>query len=197
MDAPGYGVPIAEAAARLGVGVELLRKRAQRGTIPAYKVDGKWFVDLDTDQDGVQDIPPAEAEIVSSCPGQPVQDAPSRAGQRAEVGPTRAVSPAARSQFEAVRDEWLVPLVERIGALEREVGRLAAERAAVAAERDRLRAERDSDRRLADRLVDLLQAERDEARARVAELEGAAARNGHAGEVPALLARLRRMTEGS
>ena len=191
------GVPIAEAAARLGVGVELLRKRAQRGTMPARKVDGRWFVDLDVDRDGVGDIPPAAAEVVPSGPGHPVQDTPSRTGRRAEAAPPRAVSPAARSQFEAVRDEWLVPLVERIGALEREVGRLEAQGAAVAAERDRLRAERDRDRGLADRLVDLLQAERDEAWARVAELEGAAGRIGRYGIAPALLSRLRRMTEGS
>ena len=188
---PRRGIPIAVAAERLGVGVGLLRKRAQRGTMPARKVDGKWFVDLDVDQDGVQDIPPAEAEIASR-PGHSVPDTLAVTGQPPKPAPAQVVSPAARSQFEAVRDAWLVPLVERIGALEREAGRLEAERAAVAEERDRLRIERDSDRRLADRLVDLLQEERDQARARVAELEGAPPRNGHAGVVPALLARLRR-----
>ena len=149
----------AEAAERLGVSVELLRKRAQRNTMPAYKLDGKWYVVLDVDQDGVQDIPPGPEEVVAT---RTVQDGTSGPGQGADRGNmVRGVSPAARSQLEAIRDEWLTPLVERIGALEREVGHLEAERAAVAEERDRLRAERDSGRALADRLVDLLQDERD------------------------------------
>ena len=189
MDPPTGAIPIAEAAARLGVGVELLRKRAQRNTMPAYKLDGKWYVVLDVDQDGAQDIPPGPEEVV---PSGTVQDGTSGPGRDADRGSASwGVSPAARSQLGAVRDEWLAPLIERIGALEREAGRLEAGRAAVAEERDRLRAERDSDRRLADQLVDLLQAERDEARARVAELEGAG-RGGSLVGVPALLGRLRR-----
>ena len=100
---PG-GVPIAEAAERLGLGVELLRKRAQRGTLPAYKVDGKWFVVLDGVPGGVQDGQPAG--------GGPVLDGTGRPGRNAAtMPPPGAVSPAARSQLEAIRDEWLLPLV--------------------------------------------------------------------------------------
>ena len=168
MDLPTGAIPIADAAARLGVSVELLRKRAQRNTMPAYKVDGKWYVVLDVDQDGVQDIPPGPEDVVAS---RTVPDGTSGPGQDGNRGATSwGVSPAARSQLEAIRDEWLAPLVERIGGLEREVGRLEAERAAVTEERDRLRREREDDRRLAGQLVDLLQAERDELRAEVEQL---------------------------
>ena len=40
------------------------------------------------------------------------------------------MSDAARLQLAAIRDEWLTPLVERIGALERENGDLAGQLAA-------------------------------------------------------------------
>ncbi len=50
------GIAIREAAQRLGVSVESLRKRAQRGTITAYKTDGGWFVVLPDAQDVGQDI---------------------------------------------------------------------------------------------------------------------------------------------
>ena len=54
----------------------------------------------------------------------------------------------ARAQLEAIRDEWLAPLVDRIGNLERENGRLEAERdelrrraEAAEAEQDALRSQ--------------------------------------------------------
>lgn len=55
-----------------------------------------------------------------------------------------AVSPAARSQLEAIRDEWLRPLMERNEDLARENGRLQAERDALAAEVERLRTAQDA-----------------------------------------------------
>jgi excisionase family DNA binding protein len=48
---------------------------------------------------------------------------------------------SATAQMEAIRDQWLMPLVDRIGALERENGRLENERDQVTRERDALRAE--------------------------------------------------------
>jgi hypothetical protein len=64
---------IVDAAARLGLSIDAVRKRVQRGTLPAEKVDGRWLVvlpvhdspgqaedgDLDTSQevqDGGQDV---------------------------------------------------------------------------------------------------------------------------------------------
>ena len=59
-----------------------------------------------------------------------------------------AVNEAARAQLEAIRDEWLRPLVERSEALARELGRAEAERDAAIRERDdlalQLRAARDA-----------------------------------------------------
>ena len=75
--------------------------------------------------------------------------------------PAGAVSPEARSQLEAIRDEWLRPLIDRNEELARENGRLQAERDAMA---ERLAEDR--------KLADVLQAERDDAereRARLAE----------------------------
>ena len=193
---PRRGISISDAAERLGVGVELLRKRAQRGTMPAYKVDRKWYVVLDVDRDGVQDIPPGSEDVLSRT----VRSGTSGPGQDGSRGEAPAgVSPAARSQLGAIRDEWLAPLIAQIREQAEEIGRLRAERDAAAAERDRLRAERDSDRAFADRLVDLLQEERDAARVRVAELEAAtgaragaaAAPNGRGGGLPALWSRIR------
>ncbi|MDP9367186.1 MAG: helix-turn-helix domain-containing protein [Chloroflexota bacterium] len=55
-----------------------------------------------------------------------------------------SVSPAARSQLEAIRDEWLRPLMERNEDLARENGRLQAERDAALAEVERLKAAQDA-----------------------------------------------------
>jgi hypothetical protein len=52
-----------------------------------------------------------------------------------------AVSPAARSQLEAIRDEWLQPLVDQLREAERTIGRLEAERDQAAQERDVLRSQ--------------------------------------------------------
>ena len=86
MELPTGAIPIAEAAERLGVSVELLRKRAQRNRMPAYKVDGKWYVVLDVDQDGVQDIRPRAEDIVAS---RSVQDGTSGPGQNGNRGRRR------------------------------------------------------------------------------------------------------------
>ena len=100
------GVPLHEAAERLGVGVELLRKRAQRNTIPAYKQDGRWFVVLDTVQDN--EAGPVQDNPSRTRAGQDVQDSVSGAGRAVTV------SPAAYAQLQAIRDEWLQPLVAQI-----------------------------------------------------------------------------------
>ncbi len=40
-------VPINEAAQRLGISLDVARKRVKRGTLPAEKIDGRWYVELD------------------------------------------------------------------------------------------------------------------------------------------------------
>ncbi len=59
-------------------------------------------------------------------------------------GHTAAISPAARSQLEAIRDEWLTPLVDRIQSQAERIGRLEAERDALAAEVERLTSAQDA-----------------------------------------------------
>ncbi len=130
---PRGGVPLHEAAELLGVTVELLRKRAQRRTIPAYKVDGRWYVVLD----GVLNVQDTGAS-------DPVLDHPSCPGQDESHHAPAVVSSTARSQLEAIRDEWLRPLVDRIGELEREAGQLQERVRGVERERDTFRAERDA-----------------------------------------------------
>lgn len=124
------GIPIADAAERLGVTVELLRKRAQRGTMPGYKVDGRWFVVPDGTASGGTD----------DRPGQDVRDTPPGPGQGSSPPSPRTVAPAAIAQLEAIRDEWLQPLVDRIGLLEREIGRTEEQRDVATRERNELRA---------------------------------------------------------
>lgn len=191
-------VSLEVAADRLGVTVNAVRQRIKRGTLDGHKTPAGWVVawpptkatDRTTDHDG-----PIDAAW--SVTDRPTSD--QRPTDQPTDRPPAPVSGAARSQLAAIWDEWLAPLTARNEELARETGRLGAELAAAAGERDRLRAERDSDRALADRLVDLLQAERDAARARVAELEAgteglagaAAGPNGHGGGLKAMWSRIR------
>lgn len=56
------GVPIAEAAERLKLSVEAVRKRVQRGTLPARKgEDGLWYVLLDG-LDGTTPVPDGDQD---------------------------------------------------------------------------------------------------------------------------------------
>ncbi len=59
-------------------------------------------------------------------------------------GHTAAISPTARSQLEAIRDEWLAPLVDRIQSQAERIGRLEAERDALAVEVERLKVAQDA-----------------------------------------------------
>ena len=76
-----------------------------------------------------------------------------------------AVSPAARAQLEAIRDEWLAPLVAQIREQAERIGRLEAERDALAAQVAATEAREAGERGAADQLVDLLQEQRDALRA--------------------------------
>jgi hypothetical protein len=80
-----------------------------------------------------------------------------RTGQ--ERSASRAVSPAALEQLEAVRDQWLQPLIDQIRELERERGRLieSDRRERIAREAAELMAEQErSDREEADAEIELL-----------------------------------------
>jgi hypothetical protein len=121
------GLRIDQYAALHGLSVGAVRKRIQCGQLDAHKGgDHRWYV-LDT---------VARDETGQDTRQDATHDAPSAV----------AVNASARAQLEAIRDEWLAPLVDRIGNLERENGRLEAERdelrrraEAAEAERDELR----------------------------------------------------------
>jgi len=150
---------VADAADVLGISPGAVRKRLERGQLSAQKVGSTWRVLLNA---------PVTAEATR-------RDTTARQGQTRHHDTTgddhatasTAISTAARSQLEAIRDEWLVPLVDRIGELEREAGQLQAERDAAQRERDDLTNRLAEERGLADQLVVLLQAERDALTARL------------------------------
>jgi hypothetical protein len=77
------------------------------------------------------------------------------------------VSDAARLQLAAIRDEWLTPLVERVGALERENGDLAGQ---LAARADVLAAKDETIAELR-RRAEVAEAELDAVRLRLAEVD--------------------------
>ncbi len=62
----------------------------------------------------------------------------------ATSGQASAISPAARSQLETIRDAWLAPLIERIQNQAERIGRLEAERDAALAEVEQLKAAQDA-----------------------------------------------------
>ena len=120
-------LPLPEAARRLGLSSVAVRKRAQRGTLAAEKVDGQWFV--------VLPVPPSEtshglsngrAARTAQMDGQPV---PSANGQAVQVdGPT--LDSAAVAELGTIAREALAQL-----ARERDVRSQAEQAAAMWQER--------------------------------------------------------------
>ena len=109
------GTRIDRYAAARGEQVATVRKRIQRGLLPAYKgADHRWYVLDHVARDGTQDA-------TGDATGQDT---------RQDATGAVAVNPSARAQLEAIRDEWLAPLIERIATLERENGGLEATTAA-------------------------------------------------------------------
>jgi len=75
MDTGQDMVDIGTAAIRMGVTTEAVRKRISRGTIPATKQDGRWYIV----QDGIQDT--GQDASSASGVGRPVQDTVRYTGQ--------------------------------------------------------------------------------------------------------------------
>ena len=126
-DQEDTGLTIAGAARRLGVSENAVRQRIKRGSVTANKVDGVWRIPL---VDHGDQEPDHQATMRSD------QESDQEATTRPAV-----VSPEARSQLEAIRDEWLTPLVTRIEDLSRDLGRVGQERDQLRAEVERLRAD--------------------------------------------------------
>jgi DNA-binding transcriptional MerR regulator len=133
-----------EVAGRLtGVPARTLRRWAEAGKVPVVAGQRKRLVRLDdvhrlAAMTGHQ---PDTADVTGTSAGQATgYMAEGVAGDNMPPSPG-AVSPAARSQLEAIRDEWLQPLIDQLREAERTIGRLEAERDQAAQERDQLRAE--------------------------------------------------------
>ncbi len=191
---------MAEAARVLGISERAVRKRIQTGTLrasPAGRSYDVWLPALHNpgpEQDRPTSSPgpaPAEPRTGPAGAAQGGGSGPSGPGPEPIEAAFRSasgavVSDAARLQLAAIRDEWLAPLVERIGALERENGELAGQLAArggVLAAKDETIAElrRRAEAAEAARLA--AERERDELRARLDAAQAAPA----ATEAPTVL----------
>jgi excisionase family DNA binding protein len=154
---------VADAADVLGITPGAVRKRLERGQLSGQKVGNTWRVLLN-------------APVTTEATRRDTTLRPDQTRHHDTTGDDQAttstdISPAARSQLAAIRDEWLLPLVDRIGELEREAGQLQVQRDAAQRERDNLADRLAEERGLADQLVDLLQAERDVLAAQLHDLE--------------------------
>ncbi len=126
------------AASLVGVSARTVRRWIQRGYLPA--IDGA----------GGQLVSPADLPAAKRAAGHGRGHGrghrrPDMATDTVTDADTSAmtVSPAARSQLEAIRDEWLQPLVDQLRDAERSIGRLEQERGQLRAEVDQLRRDRD------------------------------------------------------
>lgn len=169
---PDEYLPVEVAGNVAGISPRTLRSWVRNGKVPAIEGQRGKLVRLGdvlslADLTGKSATLPATGRQPAGNAGNPARSAAGNAGKMAtpvesdtdsdEYAATAgAVSAAARSQLEAIRDEWLRPLIDRTEELARENGRLQAEQDAMA---ERLA----DDRKLADQLVDVLQAERDSA----------------------------------
>ena len=158
-------VSVPAAAQALGISERAVRKRIAAGTLRAEPFGRSYRVWL-----------PQDAPLPGPEPGPaPGPDQGPEPGPEPIEAEYRAravtVSPAAYAQIEAIRDQWLAPLVAQITEQAEQIGRLEAERdvAEQMVEEQRRRAERaEREREDLRRQAGALQAERDALRATAA-----------------------------
>ena len=157
-------VSVPVAARTLGISERAVRKRIAAGTLRAEPFGRSYRVWLPEDA-----APPGPEPGPAPGPGQGPEHGPEpiEAEYRARAV---TVSPSAYAQIEAIRDQWLAPLVAQITEQAQQIGRLEAERdtAEQMVEEQRRRAERtEREREDLRRRAEALEAERDELRAEV------------------------------
>src|SRR5215211_1307038 len=131
-------VTVDAAAALVGVSPRTVRRWIQKGFLPSQR-------DLTGHLVSPADLPAAKATAGHGRghgrdgSGHDRGHGHERANLATDADGLAAVNPQARAQLEAIRDEWLSPLVTRIEELSRENGRLEADRDAAHHERNELR----------------------------------------------------------
>jgi hypothetical protein len=136
---PEY-VAIEYAGQVTGVPARTLRRWAEAGKVPVVAGQRKRLVRLDdvrrlAEMTGHR---PASLDITGASAGQPAGHVADAVVHDDMPEVTAVVSPAARAQLEAVRDEWLQPLIDQLRETERALGRTEAERDQARQERDAL-----------------------------------------------------------
>ena len=144
------GIPIADAAALLGLSAEAVRKRIQRGTLDGHKRAGHWFVVIER-QDEPSGRPDAVRTERQDTSGQRPDDTPVEAAYRvtpAEIeqavsrtsaqymGDLRAMLAEVGKVYEgqiAAKDQVITAQTEIIAQLRRDRARIEAERDRLAA----------------------------------------------------------------
>jgi DNA-binding transcriptional MerR regulator len=133
-----------EVAGRLtGVPARTLRRWAEAGKVPVVAGQRKRLVRLDNVRRlaAMTGHQPDTVDVTGASAGQATGHMTEGVAGDNMPPSSSVVSPAARSQLEAIRDEWLQPLVDQLKEAERTIGRLEAERDQATQERDALRAE--------------------------------------------------------
>ncbi len=144
----GEYLPVESAGNAAGISPRTLRSWIAGGKLPATKGPRGRLVKL-TDVLAMAEMTgkrPAPVRQSLGSAGNPAASADISAGNIADET-TVDVSPAARSQLEAIRDEWLQPLVNQLRDAERSIGRLEQERDQLRGEVERLQVERDGPER--------------------------------------------------
>jgi len=106
-----------EAARRAGVSPRTIRRWIQRGVLPAIVTPDGYLI--------------AAGDLGSAAAGAGQRSRPRGHGDAAtdtDMATSVIVNPTARAQLEAIRDEWLAPLVAQITTQAERIGHLEAER---------------------------------------------------------------------
>jgi len=124
---------VAQAAALLGISEGAVRKRLERGQLGGRKVVGQWQVILgESHTTGHDTTTTTDATRHDQAPSRATRLDATRHDDATTPAPVNA---AARSQLEAIRDEWLAPLITTIQQQAETIGRVTAERDAALRER--------------------------------------------------------------
>jgi len=123
MDTDAATVTTEEAARRAGVSPRTIRRWIQRGVLPATVTPDGYLIaagDLGSAAAGAGQGPRPRSHAVT--------DAATSAATDTDMATPVIVNPTARAQLEAIRDEWLAPLVAQITTQAEQIGHLEAER---------------------------------------------------------------------